>query len=108
MKKKKDPVKKRLTKLRAAARNVWRYDYTHKQKIAESLGPDKHFTCPTCKVRWPGWAADVDHEPPVGEFADLKDFGAWVIRLFEGPTQILCKTCHKKKPKKPKGAKKCP
>lgn len=99
-KRKKDPLKKRLTKLRAAARNVWRFDFTHKQKIDEVLDETKHFLCPVCNVKWPSWAADVDHEPPVGEFKDLNEYGAWVIRLFDGPTQVLCKTCHKKKPKK--------
>lgn len=100
MKKKKDPLRKRYTKLRAAARDVWRYDYTHKDRIAEALDIDKHFICPDCKTRWPKWAAAVDHEPPIGSFEGLHDFGDWVIRLFQGKTQVLCKTCHADKTRK--------
>ncbi len=100
MKKKKDPIKKRNTKLRAAARDVWRFDITHKECIDKALDPDKQFTCPECHKRWPKWAAAVDHEPPIGGFEGLHDFGDWVIRLFQGHTQVLCKTCHADKTRK--------
>jgi len=100
MKRKKDPVKRRLAKIRSALRNVWRYDYNRRAVLKDALDEDGDFKCPICKRMFPEYAADVDHLPPLGGFTNLKEAGDWMIRLFEGPQRVLCKPCHKAIPTK--------
>lgn len=97
-KKKKDPIKKRWTKLRAAVRNVWQYDPARKAVI-EAVKNGKAFVCPLCAKSWPLELATVDHEPELGGFATWAEFFSWVQRCFEGPQRAICKPCHKAKPK---------
>jgi len=94
-KKKKTGEEKRLMKLRAALRLLWSRDYSHKAAI-DAVVVDKKFTCPHCLVVWDKFAARVDHHPPLGEFKSLNEAAAWMIRLFESPTRVLCKPCHDK------------
>lgn len=109
MKKTKDPIKKRWTKLRSAIRNVWQYDPSRKQFIEQAKIPAApgqargwYFKCPLCKGIWPIELATVDHEPELGGFDSWETFFSWTRRCFEGPQRAICKMCHKRKPRKKK------
>jgi hypothetical protein len=101
--KKPDPDKKRLQKLRAAIRNVWQYDPLRKAVITSALrhadiGCYAAFKCPICKQEWPQDMATVDHEPELGSFT-IDTIGDWINRCFFGPMRVVCKPCHRKKPR---------
>ena len=103
MKKKIDPMAKRLQKLRAAIRNVWQYDPGRKAVIDLSMVAvdernEPHFRCPICKQLLPKDMATVDHEPELGSFT-METIGDWINRCFFGPQRTVCKPCHRKKPK---------
>lgn len=102
-----DPDKKRLQKLRAAVRNVWQYDPLRKTVISDACRAypavtDKDeglFKCPICGKVWPKDMATVDHEPELGSFT-IDTIGDWIKRCFFGPQRVVCKPCHRRKPRK--------
>jgi hypothetical protein len=101
MRVKKTGEEKRMQKLRAALRLVWSRDYTRKEMIDAVTLKDpelggKGFTCPVCKHDWPIDMATRDHNPQLGEFHTLEEAGEWMIRLFRGHQDVICKLCHKR------------
>ena len=111
MKKKK--TYKLFNKIRAALRDVYRYSPMRKEAIENVSQKDPEqglfFECPLCTKQWPIQMADVDHEPPLGSLdnfggvhvngtlATNSSLNVWASNLFFGPTQVICKICHKKK-----------
>jgi hypothetical protein len=84
-------------KLESALRLIWSRSSERRQIIKDSLNEKKEFKCPVCGVMWGAWAADVDHEPPLGGLQSWKDIKDYIQRLFWGPQRPMCKPCHKGK-----------
>lgn len=91
------------TKLRSAIRLIWSRSAERRAilKAAEQQiyggNYGKGFRCPECRDMFPMWAAEVDHEPPVGTLSSWKDTVGFIDRMFFGPQRVLCKQCHKDK-----------
>jgi hypothetical protein len=58
------------------------------------------FRCAQCRKFFQKKEVEVDHIEPIGAYKD--DLTEWVVALFCGERQVLCKPCHKKKSKKDK------
>jgi hypothetical protein len=89
------------TKLRSAIRLIWSRSAERRAIIKAAAFPtpemDIGFLCPLCHRTWPIWAAEVDHEPPIGTLENWRDIESFIDRMFYGPQRAVCKTCHKKK-----------
>lgn len=68
-------------------------------RVTIIVDKEKFFFCGLCQKTWPIELATVDHDPDLGAFANLTEFGDWIIRCFTGYMRAICKPCHKKKPK---------
>jgi hypothetical protein len=93
-------VKKAKTlesKLYSAIRLIWSRSKERKAIINAALDANKEFLCPACDKRWGAWAADVDHEPPIGGLQDWQETVSFIRKLFHGPQRPMCRPCHKKK-----------
>lgn len=85
-------------KLEKAIRLIWSRSAERRQIIKAALAGQSEFTCPgSCNRTWPSWAADVDHEPPLGGLQNWRDTADYIYRSFYGPQHLMCKGCHKKK-----------
>jgi len=89
-------------KLRSALRLIWsrsgeRRAVLKAATFVDPLRGDKVFSCAICTGVWPLWAAEVDHEPPIGSLEDWRDVTGFIQRMFFGPQRAVCKPCHRKK-----------
>lgn len=85
-------------KLEKAIRLIWSRSAERRAVIKEQLAGRPEFPCPgSCGRTWPSWAADVDHEPPLGGLHNWRDVVDYIDRSFWGPQRLMCKGCHKKK-----------
>lgn len=90
------------TKLRSAIRLIWSRSSERRAILtaAKQENPKDGsigFICPICKHFWPIWAAEVDHEPPIGTLDNWQEVGEFIRKMFYGPQQAVCKECHKLK-----------
>lgn len=85
------------SKLYGAIRLIWSRSKERKAIITNALDENKEFLCSGCNKKWGAWAADVDHEPPIGGLQNWRDTVEFIDRLFNGPQRPLCKPCHKRK-----------
>lgn len=89
------------TKLRSAIRLIWSRSAERRAILRAATIDDpekgKGFICPLCREAWPIWAAEVDHEPPIGTLENWRDIEGFIDRMFYGPQRAVCKTCHKRK-----------
>ena len=87
-------------KIRSALRNIYRFSPMRRgalKAVTINSGSIKAFTCPRCDKHWPIQMADVDHQPPCGPLGSWEEMMQFAVQLFEGPVQVLCKICHKRK-----------
>lgn len=91
-------------KLRSAIRLIWSRSAERRAilKAAIKIGPNKEklFVCPVCDNTFPDWAAEVDHEPPIGSLESWHDTVKFIEKMFYGPQRAICKTCHREKTKR--------
>jgi hypothetical protein len=84
-----------FTKLRSAARNVWRFSPNRRLALKNAIRKDGKFNCPICGKDYDKWCADVDHLVPCGSFLSYEEAPMFLFRLFEGALRVICKGCHK-------------
>lgn len=103
------------TRLRSALRRLWMfYGINRKECLSKGkrdyTGENKRqkceYKCEGCKEWFPGKNIKVDHITPCGSFLTVNQGADWMVRLFDGEVQLLCKACHDQKSAKEKRRKK--
>ena len=89
-----------LAKLVSKSREVWRQSENYQFIKKESKSPEKKgwFICGLCGSTRE--VIKIDHVKPIGKQPDeMKEFGAWLEKLFCPVTNLMgvCADCHKKK-----------
>lgn len=89
--------KKTHARIIKSLRREFLYSPERKAALKRAEFSPGYYTCAKCNRNFPKKYVDVDHVEPVVELGGFKDWNTFIERLFHGPLQVLCDTCHKAK-----------